>query len=131
VTDAAFALLVVRVHDPINDGGVGGKGAGGAQKSVDQGGLAVVDVRDKGNVTECGGIHSVWFTSARGRVRECELLLVLIIFVIVKNDAVFLCQCGVFVILFGRASFPTVAKAAVTTLLHGGHPSTSWLRHQR
>ncbi len=109
----------------------------------------MIDVRDKSNVTECGGIHSVWFTSAQGRVRECELLLVLIIFVIVKNDAVLLCQCGVFVILFDRASFPTVAKAevkrararllqlarffeaAVTTLLHGGHPSTSWLRHQR
>jgi hypothetical protein len=109
----------------------------------------MVDVRDKSNVTECGGIHSVGSPAPRGRVRECELLLVLIIFVIVKNDAVFLCQCGVFVILFDRTGFPAIAKAevkrararllqlarffeaAVTTLLHGGHPSTSWLRHQR
>ena len=32
-----------------------GEGAGGAQQSVDQGGLAVINVRDEGDVAELGG----------------------------------------------------------------------------
>jgi hypothetical protein len=52
--DAALALLVVGVHDPVDDGLVGGEGAGGTQQRIDQGGLAVVDVRDEGDVAKRG-----------------------------------------------------------------------------
>ena len=45
--DAPLALLVVRVEHPVDEVLVGPEDAGGAQHGVDQGGLAVVDVRDE------------------------------------------------------------------------------------
>ena len=50
--DAPLALLVVGVHDAVDHRLVGGEGAGGAQQRVDEGGLAVVDVRDEGDIAE-------------------------------------------------------------------------------
>ena len=50
--DAALALEVVGVHDALGDGLVGAEGAGLAQHGVDEGGLAVVDVRDDGDVID-------------------------------------------------------------------------------
>ena len=50
--DAPLALLVVGVHDPVDEGLVGAEDAGGAQHGVDQRGLAVVDVGDEGDVAE-------------------------------------------------------------------------------
>jgi hypothetical protein len=50
--DAALALQVVRVHDPFHDLLVGAEGAALLQQLVDQGGLAVVDVGDDGDVTQ-------------------------------------------------------------------------------
>ena len=48
--DAAFALKLVRVHDAIDVMLVGAKRAALLQHGVDQRGLAVVDVRDDGDV---------------------------------------------------------------------------------
>ena len=50
--DAALALEVVGVHDALGDGFVGAEGAGLAEHGVDQGGLAVVDVGDDGDVED-------------------------------------------------------------------------------
>jgi uncharacterized repeat protein (TIGR01451 family) len=57
-TDAALArmvmprssLLVRGVHDPVDPGLVGPEHAGGDEHGVDQGGLAVVDVRDQSHI---------------------------------------------------------------------------------
>ena len=48
--DAAFALLVVAVHRPVGDLLILAEGAALAQQLVDQGGFAVVDVGDDGEV---------------------------------------------------------------------------------
>ena len=50
--DAALALEVVRVHGAVGDDLAGPEGAGLAQEPVDQRGLAVVDVRDDGDVAD-------------------------------------------------------------------------------
>ena len=50
--DTAFALLIVGVHGAIVHAGVGAHGAGLLQESIDEGGLAVVDVRDDRDVTQ-------------------------------------------------------------------------------
>ena len=50
--DAALALQVHRVHDPFGDLLVGAKDAALVQHGVDQGGLAVVDVGDDGDVAD-------------------------------------------------------------------------------
>ena len=50
--DAALALQVVGVHDALGDRFVGAEGAGLAEHGVDQGGLAVVDVGDDGDVED-------------------------------------------------------------------------------
>ena len=56
--DAALALEVVAVHDALLDVGVLAEHAGGAEDGVDQGGLAVVDVGDDGEVADVGwGMH--------------------------------------------------------------------------
>ena len=56
--DAALALEVVAVHDAFLDVGVLAKHAGGAEDGVDQGGLAVVDVGDDGEVADVAwGMH--------------------------------------------------------------------------
>ena len=54
--DALLALEVHRVHDPLGDLLVGPEGAGLAQQGVDERGLAVVDVRDDGDVAEVGTV---------------------------------------------------------------------------
>ena len=48
--DAALFFEVVRIHYAIGHGFVGAEGAGLAEHGVDEGGLAVVDVRDDGDV---------------------------------------------------------------------------------
>ncbi len=48
--DAALALQFVRVHDPFDVMLVGAKRAALLQHGVDQRGLAVVDVRDDGDI---------------------------------------------------------------------------------
>ena len=53
--DAPLPLLVVRVHDPVDQRLVGGERAGLAQDGVDERGLAVVDVGDERDVAEGGG----------------------------------------------------------------------------
>ena len=55
--DAPLPLLVVGVEDPLHPDLVGGEHPGGAEDGVDQGGLAVVDVGDQGDVAEGGGGH--------------------------------------------------------------------------
>ena len=53
--DAALALLVVRVHDAIDERLVGAEHAGGAQHRVDERGLPMVDVGDERDVSKAGG----------------------------------------------------------------------------
>src|SRR5690606_36131726 len=50
--DAALALEVAAVHDSFGELLVGPEGSGLAQQLVDQGRLAVVDVRDDGDVPD-------------------------------------------------------------------------------
>ena len=50
--DAALFFKVVRVHDALGDGLVGAEGAALAQHGVDEGGLAMVDVGDDGDVED-------------------------------------------------------------------------------
>ena len=50
--DAALTLDVVRVHDPLDHLLVRGEGAGLPEEAVDQGGLAMVDVRDDRDVAD-------------------------------------------------------------------------------
>ena len=54
--DPAFAFLVHRVHDSVGDGLMRGEHAGLTQQSVDEGGLAVVNVRDDGDVSDIGAL---------------------------------------------------------------------------
>jgi hypothetical protein len=56
--DALFALQVTGVHHAVDQLGALGEGAGLAQHRVDEGGLAMVDVRDDGDVAEIGGAHA-------------------------------------------------------------------------
>ncbi len=53
--DATLFFEVIAVHDPFGDLLVFTEGAGLAQKLVDEGGFAVVDVRDDGNVANGTG----------------------------------------------------------------------------
>ena len=56
--DALLALEVDRVHDPLGDGLVRAEDAALPEHRVDQGGLAVVDVGDDGDVPEVRpGLH--------------------------------------------------------------------------
>ena len=56
--DAALALEVVAVHHALVDVGVLAEHVGGAEDAVDQGGLAVIDVGDDGEVTDLvDGVH--------------------------------------------------------------------------
>ncbi len=55
--DAALALLVVGVHDPVDQGLVGVEDVGRPQHGVDEGGLAVVDVRDEREITKGGRLR--------------------------------------------------------------------------
>ena len=67
--DALLALEVTGVHDPLGDalGLVLGERAGLAEHRVDQGGLAVVDVRDDRDVAEVVRVRT-WRSRARFRV---------------------------------------------------------------
>ncbi len=55
--DAALALLIVGVEDAVLNLLVGAEGARGAEQLVAQGGLAVVDVGDDGNVSQMFILH--------------------------------------------------------------------------
>ena len=50
--DALFALELTGVHDAVDELGALGKGAGLPEHGIDQGGLAVVDVGDDGDVAQ-------------------------------------------------------------------------------
>ena len=71
--DAALLFEVVRVHDALGDGLVGAEGAGLAEHGVDEGGLAVVDVGDDGDVADGaghGGAFSLPFLCVSFRDQE-------------------------------------------------------------
>ena len=53
--DAALTLLVVGVHRPFGRGFVGAEHAGLGQQLVDEGGLAMIDVRDDGDISHVHG----------------------------------------------------------------------------
>ena len=53
--DAALPFQLVRIHDALDDGLVGAEGAGLAEHGVDEGGLAVVDVGDDGDIADGAG----------------------------------------------------------------------------
>ena len=65
--NATLALDVVGIHDALAEPLVGGKGARLLQQAVDQRGLAVVDVRDDGDVADRRGrrAHEIWFSSSK------------------------------------------------------------------
>ena len=50
--DAAFFFKVVRVHDPLGDGFIVAVDSGVFKHGINQGGLAVVDVGDNGDVSD-------------------------------------------------------------------------------
>jgi hypothetical protein len=56
--DAALALQVVGIHGALGDLLVLAEGAGLLQQAIDQGGLAVVDVGDDGDVAKVHGSSS-------------------------------------------------------------------------
>ena len=59
-SNAAFFFLILRVHHAIDDGRLGVVGAALLEQRVDQRGLAMVDVRDDGDVTDVGTAFDVW-----------------------------------------------------------------------
>ena len=59
-----FPLEVHRIHHPLFDLLVGAKSAGLAQQLIDKGGLAVINVRNDGNVTNL--VHGTGFLEVRG-----------------------------------------------------------------
>ena len=70
--DALLALEVARIHDAVDDGLVRAEGAGLAQHRVDQRGLAVVDVRDDGDVAQVGAGGSRVSVGASGTGGYCS-----------------------------------------------------------
>ena len=64
--DAALALEVVGIHRPLGDALVFAEGAGLLQQPVDQGGLAMVDMGDDGDVAKVHGAVFVGLKSATG-----------------------------------------------------------------
>ncbi len=66
--DAALAFEVVAVHHPLFDALVLAEHAGGAEDRIDQGGLAVIDVRDDGYVADAlRDVGRFW-----GRHEDCR-----------------------------------------------------------
>jgi hypothetical protein len=63
--DPALLFQVVGVHDPLGDGLVRGEGAGLTEQLVDEGGLAVVNVGDNGDVSEGAGHRNLGFGATR------------------------------------------------------------------
>ena len=71
--DAALALKVVGIHGPLGDPFVGAIGARGFQELVDQGGFAVVNVGDNGNIAHGRGgghVKSVSFAKLVFRINK-------------------------------------------------------------
>ena len=66
--DATLALDVVRIHDALAHALMRGEGAGLLEQAVHEGRLAVVDVRDDGDVAD-RAVH-VWFVAVAGRRRR-------------------------------------------------------------
>ena len=57
--DAALALEVVRIHGALGHPLIVAEGAGLLQQTVDQGGLAVVDMGDDGDIAKVhGGLNA-------------------------------------------------------------------------
>src|SRR5713226_3028354 len=61
--DAALALEVVGIHDALDEGFVGAEDAGLTEHGVDEGGFAVVDVGDDGDVANILGHGGAYVTS--------------------------------------------------------------------
>src|SRR5581483_5010538 len=70
--DAAFALQVHGVKD-LGLHLARGKGSGKFEQPVGQGGLAVVDMRDDGEITDVRGVHGVTLDSSRVVVGACSV----------------------------------------------------------
>ena len=70
--DALLALEIARIHDPVDDRLVGAEGAGLAEHRVHERGLAVVDVRDDGDVAEVGADGEIGLVGASGTVGYCS-----------------------------------------------------------
>ena len=68
--DAAFTLLVVRVHGALGHLLVGAEGAGLVQQAVNQRGFAVIDMRDNRDIAD---IHSVELSPITGGGRPYPL----------------------------------------------------------
>ena len=80
--DAALALLVVGVHDAVDERLVGAEDAGLAQDGVDERGLAVVDVGDERDVPKSGGCHGE-VSGPRREATEVGLAVLVVGFVVV------------------------------------------------
>ncbi|KAG1254888.1 hypothetical protein G6F68_010635 [Rhizopus microsporus] len=70
--DAAFLFLVVAVHHALGEDGALGQGAGLLQELVDQGGLAMVDVGDDGDVAKIFDGHTKGGQSAPDLEKEVQ-----------------------------------------------------------
>ena len=71
--DALLAFEVTGVHDAIDQLGALLERAGLTKHGVDEGGLAVVDVCDDGDVTEAGGGHAMALLAELIRPRESQV----------------------------------------------------------
>ena len=71
--DAALALEIVRIHHPFGDPLVLAERAGLLEQAVDERGLAVVDMRDDGDVTK---FHGIGFPGRRTGLRDAPLHIV-------------------------------------------------------
>ncbi len=100
--DAALALLVVRVHDAVDDRLVLTKHPGRAEHGVDEGGLPVVDMGDERDVTNGGGRHRHGCARGSGAAAVGLVVLVVEVVVVVELDAVLGCELRVLVVLSGR-----------------------------
>ncbi len=69
--DAALALEVVRIERPLGHLLIGAERARLAQHRIDQGGLAVVDMGDDGDVADFHGSNTVPRPGGRGRRVSC------------------------------------------------------------
>ena len=103
--DAPLPLLVVGVHHPIDHRLVGGEDPGGAEQAVDQGGLAVVDVRDEGDVAE-GHQEALFRGVGVEPLNARSAMLHVVVFVVVEGDVVLLRQGGVLVVLLRLSDGP-------------------------
>jgi len=71
--DALLAFEVAGVHNAIDQLGALLERAGLTKHGVDEGGLAVVDVCDDGNVTEAGDGHAMALLAELIRPRESQV----------------------------------------------------------